>query len=90
MPLGTRLYNMERIDKRVSVIVRFNGRGGVYPVYINLSGNYVKLKKPDAVWKERMGRNFITHFSTTDGINRYILALNHETLEWTLETLSDE
>ncbi|MEO0238980.1 MAG: hypothetical protein ABIM45_03515 [candidate division WOR-3 bacterium] len=76
---------MENLNRKVNVIARFNGTGEVYPIYIEFSGSLVKLRKPDAVWKERVGRNLITRFSSSDGANRYILAFNHETLEWKLE-----
>ncbi|MDI6851614.1 MAG: hypothetical protein QMD82_06755 [bacterium] len=81
---------METLNRKVNVIARFNSAGTVYPVYIEFSGNLIKLKKPDATWKERVGRNLITRFSSSDGINRYILALDHETLEWKLEGIIHE
>jgi hypothetical protein len=81
---------METLDKKITVIARFNGNGGTYPIYLKFSNSYIKLKTPDAIWKERVGRNFITRFSVSDGANRYILALNHETLEWKLEAINDE
>ncbi|MGB9823671.1 MAG: hypothetical protein ACPLN0_02850 [Candidatus Hydrothermia bacterium] len=81
---------MERINKRVTVIAKFNGSSSLYPLYMEFSGSLIKLKKPDAVWKERIGRNLITRFSVSDGVNRYILALNHETLEWKLEVIISE
>uniref|UniRef100_A0A7C2K413 Uncharacterized protein n=1 Tax=candidate division WOR-3 bacterium TaxID=2052148 RepID=A0A7C2K413_UNCW3 len=81
---------MEPLNQKINVIARFNSAGTVYPIYIELSGNLIKLKKPDAIWKERVGRNLITRFSSSDGANRYILAFNHETLEWKLEVIIDE
>lgn len=81
---------MERIDKRVTVIAKFNGNSSFYPLYMEFSGSLIKFKKPDAVWKERIGRNLITRFSVSDGVNRYILALNHETMEWKLEVVISE
>ncbi len=78
---------MKRLDQKVKVIAQFNGNGGVYPLYLDFSGSYIKLKKPDAIWKERVGRTLITHFSSSDGANRYILSFNHETLEWKLEEI---
>ena len=81
---------MERINKQVTVIAKFKGNSSLYPLYIEFSGSLIKLKKPDAVWKERIGRNLITRFSVSDGVNRYILALNHETLEWKLEVVISE
>lgn len=81
---------MERIDKKVSITAKFTGNSSIYPLYMEYSGYTIKLKKPDAIWKERIGRNLITRFSVSDGVNRYILALNHETLEWKLETIINE
>lgn len=78
---------MEKVNKRVAVIAKFTERQGIYPIYLEYGGNIIKLKKPDALWRERIGRNLITRFSVSDGANRYILALDHETLEWKLETI---
>jgi len=76
---------MEKLHERVSVRAFFDGRGKIIPLSIYWMGRNLKLSKPDAIWKEKIGNSLISYFSVSDGVNRFILSFNHETLEWRIE-----
>jgi len=83
---GIHLYTMmEKLHERVSVRAFFDGRGKIIPLSIYWMGRNLKLLKPDAIWREKIGNSLRSYFSVSDGVNRFILSFNHETLEWRIE-----
>ena len=80
----------EVINEKVSVVLVYDRqKNNVMPYRLRWQGRDFKITKLGFHHKYRLGRTIQHIFSVTDGNTFFRLRLDTDTLQWTLEEISD-
>jgi hypothetical protein len=74
---------MIKLDEPIAVGVLFE-KNVVRPVWFRRQGRKVEIQSVTSRWSVPQGRELVTHFGVSDGLNLYRLTLSHRTLVWRL------
>lgn len=70
--------------QKVDVIAKFVG-GNAYPVAFKKASRHYPIERIGLVHAERKGREKLTYFSVTDGVNAFRLVFSSESFQWYVE-----
>ena len=80
----------EHVNEKVSVVVTYDRSSGqVFPTRIRWQTREYVMTTLGYYHKRKVGRTILHIFEVTDGELAFRLQCNPETLQWTLEEVSD-
>lgn len=81
---------IESVNQKVDILaISRKGKGIVVPIKMQWNDRTYKIKKIGLQYPVREGRVLYHYFECTDGNLSFKLQYNTETLQWSLETISD-
>ena len=79
---------MVGLDEPIQVGVLF-GAGEVRPIWFRWRGRRIEVKAVTLRWCSRQGRESLTHFAVSDGLNLYELTFHPQQIAWRLTKVGE-